>query len=49
MKDLSNDKFQEQEEAHISNPEDVINSSGNEHTDQLSPEKYLLQRDIDLI
>ena len=33
----------------MSNPEDVVNSFGNEHIDQLSPAKYLLQRDIYLI
>ena len=30
----------------MSNPEDVVNLSGNEHTDQIQPAKYLLQKHI---
>ena len=49
MKYLGNYKIQEHEESEMSIPEDVINYSGSEYTDQVSPSNHLLQKYIDLI
>ena len=49
MKYLGHDTIQEQEYSQMSNPEYIVKYSINDHTDQLSPSKYLLQKDIYLI
>ena len=49
MKYLYYDKYQEQEEAKMSNIGGFVNYFVNEHTDKLFSEKYPLQKDIHLV